>query len=40
MGMIIVGISNPDGTDHGFTCPAGPEPGAIAAGDFNGDGWT
>ena len=39
-GMITVGVSNPEGTFQGFTCAAGPSPGAIAAGDFNGDGWT
>jgi len=38
-GVITVGVSTPDGTGRGFTCPAGPSPGAIAAGDFNGDGW-
>ena len=40
-GMISVTVSNADGTyQNRVTYPAGPSPGAIAAGDFNGDGWS
>jgi hypothetical protein len=40
-GMISVTVRNADGTyQNRVTYPAGPSPGAIAAGDFNGDGWT
>jgi len=38
--VLGVGLRNPDRTFQPLqTYPAGPEPGVIAAGDFNGDGW-
>jgi hypothetical protein len=39
--VVHVGLRNADGTFQPIqTFPAGPNTGAIAVGDFNGDGWT
>jgi hypothetical protein len=38
---VNVYLSNADGTRQpALTFPAGPRPTSLAAGDFNGDGWT
>jgi hypothetical protein len=40
-GVVSVSLRNPDGSyQPPQTFAAGPSPGAIAVGDFNGDGWA
>jgi hypothetical protein len=37
-GSVYVNISNPDGSYQNLSFAAGKAPGAVGAGDFNGDG--